>query len=145
MPPITKSDLQPAEQSRVVYSLPAPRGTTLGEIQRPDFWTHVASTLRITDRVEVFPVDGSFWADLLVIEVSGTIVRVKLINSLDLTPEGDDKVQPPAESLYKLVYAGPREKHCVVRIADGVKLASDFPSKTEANKWLLNYESEQLR
>ena len=57
---------KPAEFCRTVwYATPEP-GTTIKDVLKPGFWTHVSSKLRKGDRIEVVPTDGEWFVELYV-------------------------------------------------------------------------------
>lgn len=134
--PITNGKVKPAEFLRNIYAATPEAGTKLEDILQPDFWVHVAKTLHISDRIEVIPEDGSFYAELFVVSVASNLVKVKLLSHHELHDVGAPA--EPGDEL-EVVWRGQTAKHTVWRKKDKHILKDGFATKQEAAQWLTAY------
>lgn len=127
-----------ASYERTVYVATPEAGVTLDEIQKPEFWSHVAAKLKPYDMIEARAEDGSYWAQLLVINCNHLSAHVALLQSCDLNvgePDQDDA----AGSDYEVKWGGPHAKHRVQRKSDGEVLKDGFANKQAATKYLTEH------
>jgi len=123
-----------AEQGRAVHMAIPEEGTTLKQIQEPQYWAHVAADLRVHDRIEVAVEGGELWCELLVIAKGNNWVKTAVINRLE---EKIDE-QPEDNKDFKVQHRGPR-KWSVVRIEDSAIIAEDIGTKLEAEQHKLDH------
>lgn len=134
--PITNGKVRPAEFLRNIYAATPEAGTTLEDILNPDYWVHVAKTLHISDRIEVIPEDGSFYAELFVVSVTSNLVKVKLLSHHVLNDVG---LPAEPEDEYEVVWRGQTNKHTVWRKKDKHIMKDGFATKQEAAQWMTAY------
>lgn len=81
--PITEAELQVANQRREELFYVIPRGITLEDLLRPEFWGTVRKTLTRFPwtKVECIADDGSFECVLRVVSSSEGMVRMRLVSS----------------------------------------------------------------
>lgn len=81
--PITESELQVANQRREEMLYVVPRGVTIEDLLRPEFWGTVRKTLTRFPwtKVECVADDGSFECVLRVMSSSEGMVRMRLVSS----------------------------------------------------------------
>lgn len=144
MKKLPSSRFKLADYKRNEFRVSPEHGTTLEDIQKPEFWSHVAAHLASFDTIEVIPEDGSFYAELLVITAGKQFATVKLLRHVDLEGKAAKKDLAPDTQLhpdYKIEWKGPTAKFCVIRI-DGEKMAEGLANKDEATAWLQDFLSK---
>lgn len=142
MKKLPSSRFKLADYKRNEFRVSPEHGTTLEDIQKPEFWSHVAAHLAPFDTIEVIPEDGSFYAELLVITSGKQFATVKLLRQVDLGAQ-PAKEKPAAQIHpdYKVEWKGPTAKFCVIR-SDGEKMAEGLANKDEATAWLQDFLSK---
>ncbi|API59521.1 hypothetical protein BSL82_09530 [Tardibacter chloracetimidivorans] len=133
---LSPAKLQAAEHYRTRYAAVVDDGTTVEDLQRPEFWCHVAGRMRQMDVIEVLSEDGSYFAELLVLKTGVGFAKVMLLRKVDLeTPAADDDA-----SLVQVQWKGPHRKHAVIRKSDGEILKDSFATKVDAETFARDYE-----
>ena len=88
--------------------------------------------------------DGSYLAELFVVQVSKLWVRTALVTFTDLS--GEDRAEDDgADDLHFVKWRGPSSKHCVVRKSDNSVVSEKHESKEDAHKSMLDYEKALAR
>jgi hypothetical protein len=137
-PAIHPQRMQLAEQVRNVWSVTVPNDTHKGDLQRPEFWAHLATMLRPRDRIEVETEDGSYVADLLVLDAGTQYAKMAILREYRL-----DVVEPQSQSAapagHKVEWSGRHTKFRVVRESDSKVIKDGFATKADAYGWLASY------
>jgi hypothetical protein len=132
------SRMRPAEYARTVYFVVPETGTPFADVLTPEYWTHVAGKLKALDRIEVFPEEGNYFAELLVTFSSNNTVRVKELMHVDFDAEemGDD------EHEFEIKWSGPLARWRVIRKSDKAVLVEgdEVATRPLAEDWLRNYK-----
>ena len=136
--PITQSKVRQAEFYRNVFVATPEPGTKVCELLKSEYWAHIAKTLHISDRIEVLPEDGEYFAELIVTGISQHRVTLVLLRVVPLEAEVPEE---PAVREYEVTYRGPIAQHSVRKISDKSILKESFGTKAEAVKWLRDYEA----
>lgn len=147
-PALIPSELKLADYNRNRFLARPPVGTTLEDILNPAFWAHVAGQLTPGggDIIELFPIDGAYYAELIVAECrrTGMVNQVRLVK-LSYTPLSEEIVQSRATAGgYKIVHRGTEKKHTVTRIEDNVIVSEGHATKQDAQKWIDEQELDRL-
>jgi hypothetical protein len=129
---IHPSRFKQAEAVRNVWFAVLEEGTKFEEILDPAYWAHNAAKLRIGDRIEVAPDDGSFFAELIVRAQGNQFAKVALLRKVDLEPT----TETSALDGFEVQWKGQQRKHCVVRLRDKQVVSEGFDTKTAAFAWL---------
>jgi hypothetical protein len=79
MAKIHPSRFAPAISKFNTWHVDAPEGTTIDDVQKEDYWTHVGTRLRRNDIIVVSPEDGSWWAELLVRDAGAMFATVEIL------------------------------------------------------------------
>ena len=117
---------------RTTYVATPEHGTSVDDLKCSEYWAHVAPQLKPGDLVHVFPEDGTFWAEILVLAVSRAAAQVKVLRDYTLT----SKAEAPEENAeFELKFAGPVAKWRVIRLSDG-EVMKDGMTKEEGQKYL---------
>lgn len=127
--------LQNAEYFRTRYAAAADAGTTREDLERPDFWSHVARTLKRQDIIEVIPEDESYFAELLVLNTGVGFAKVKVIRFIEL-----EAVEESEDGLVIVKWRGPARKFSAVRKSDGTVLRDEFINREDAAAFARDYE-----
>lgn len=141
---ISKSQFDPAEVHRLHYMIVAKPGQSIEDIMEPTAWATISPMLRPWARVDVIAEDGSYVAELFVVQVSKLWVRTALVNLTDLSGE-DQKEDDGSNDPYYVKYRGTIKKYCVVRRADDSNVSEGMDSREDASKSLIDYEKALAR
>jgi len=141
--PITSNRVRLAEFMRNVHAVTVPSGVTVEDIQQGSYWVNTSRALKVTDRIEVINEDGSFFAELMVVSVVMSMVRVKLLRSVDLTDVED--IPTGDESELEVKYRGQIAKHTVQNKKTKKIIKEGFDTQAEAKQYLLNYETGLIK
>lgn len=126
-----------AEQWRQDWVINVEEGTTVDDIQKPDYWAHSAAHFQQFDRIEARMETGEWVAELIVKEVGRNWAAVHLITVHDLAASTD---APAASTMHKVMWRGAQHKWCVKRLADNEILQANMATSADADAWLRNYE-----
>ena len=122
-------------------------GTTFEEVLRPEYWCNVlklpTGELRPWDRVVVRDEAFDWCAELVIVDTGSGWAKVKTVTHTVFDHLGDAHLGELARASdktteYEIKYAGPIDKHVVIRLADKQKLKNGM-SKVEAHVWLNSY------
>ena len=128
--------LQIAEHEMVCYYHYPDAGLALSDVLKPDYWTHVARSLRAGHRIEVFAEDGSWWAMLIVRAVGSHDAVVQELQHVKLGSHAKAKV---SGAPFEVKWRGPKRKFGIIRTADDEIIKQDIQSKEEAENWVKNH------
>jgi hypothetical protein len=138
LPAIHPACMQPAEQVRNLWSVTIPNKATKSDLIRSDFWAHLANMLRPRDRIEAESEDGSYVADLIVLDAGTNYAKVTILREYKL-----DVVEPQSQSSmpvgHKVEWSGRHTKFRVVRESDSKVIKDGFATKADAFGWLASY------
>lgn len=131
---------KPVEYCRTVYQATPEPGTTLEELLKPGYWSHVAAKLRKGDRIEVVTEDGTYFAEFFVKHANKIEAHVALLRENQIA-----KPQSKADDLdldkmfpeHSIRYAGGKWR--ILRKDDKAVLKGELKSKEEAILWLQGY------
>lgn len=112
MPPLNPAHLSNAEHKRVVHTAYPVEGVTLEDVLKPDFWVHVAASLKVTDKIEVYPADMSWYAELVVLSTGNNHAKVFPVLFVEIGAKAGDEV---ADAVYEIKLRGPRKWSAVHR------------------------------
>lgn len=127
------SRLQSADYVRASWRTNVPAEYSFEDATTPEFWTHVANTLKLGDKIEMLAENGTWYAELLVVYIDRGTVKTAVLFKTDLAAEA------PVPSLidgYKVEWSGPHTKWRVVRQKDGEVVHTHEPDKARAAAWL---------
>lgn len=133
---LTTSQLKPAEYVRREFVISPPAGTTLEDIQRPDYWAHIAAQLRPWDFIEVRPEDEAFMARLMVRAAERTWARVMV---LDVYPLNEETHEGPVDDAFVVGWGGPVQRWRAVRKSDNTVVVKNQATKSDAEAALADY------
>lgn len=114
----------------------AARGVTIANVILPEYWLHVATKLRPTDKIEVIAEDGTWYAQLLVVNADRTWAKVFVLMHHDLT-KATENTPARAEDEYDVEWT-PAGKWTITKKTQKGQppLKDGFLSRLEAYQWL---------
>ena len=135
MKKLQHSRIKPADFVRTVYRVNAEHGTTVEDLQRPEYWSHVSAQLKVGDIVEVAAEDNAFFAVFLVVAATQQFAKVELLSEkvMEARKPKDDLEEHPD---YERRWMGPRGKFSIFRRVDNVEMAKELPDKAAVRDWL---------
>lgn len=123
--------IQLAETRRNAWSVEIPPNVALARVLESDYWTH-CKMLKAKDRIEAIAKDGTWFADLLVVNVGQQGAKLKVLHYVGLT---ENKQEAMSADGFKVEFAG-RHKWRVVRLQDHEVMHSGEDSRESAQAWL---------
>lgn len=141
MAAITGNRVRSAEFVRNVFVAAPPAGTTLAQIQDGEYWKNIQKQLHISDRIEVVPEDGSYFAELYVNDLTQYRIGVTLLRHIVLDPQAD--VPTEEGSPYEVKWRGGIAKHSVQYAKTKDVIKDGFNSRAEALRWLSDFENNK--
>lgn len=126
-----------AEQARNTWHANPEADTPVDALLDPKYWAHYAVShsivIRPGDRIEAYPDDGTYFAELIVRDVSRAGIRVA-----ELRRKVFDKTENVGEVIdgHEIKYQGTRVKWAVIRIADRKRISEGHAEKQQAYDWL---------
>lgn len=124
---------------------------TIEDVLKPEFWSHIAGSLKPGDLIRIQPEQNDFYAIVIVMAAQRGFAKVKIIDFVDLTKptaivSGSDSAvltdaddTPPPGEEYIVAWKGPQHKHVVIRKSDNVRLKEGFSEKAAAEQWLRDH------
>lgn len=132
--PIGSERFKSGEYERQVHVANADEGTTPADLTHPDYWAHVADKLKAWDLIEVRANNGTWFAQLLVLDVSRAWARVHTLSVHMLSDY--DVSQTQAQMPYYIKHNGPQDKWTVIRRADGEIVSKEHSQASDAKRWM---------
>lgn len=137
---ILQNRVRGAEYNRNIYSATPEYGTRYEDVIKPEYWKHVASTLRPTDRIEVVSEEGTWFAELFVVSVGKQWAKVFPMRFIELSESTPNEQQGVAT--HAVEWRGPKRKWSVERNSDKEVIKDQFATKDDANAWLQQFQGE---
>lgn len=141
---IAPSQLKQTDFVRQSLTIVAKEGQSIEDIMEPNSWATISPKVRGWDKVEVIAEDGSYVAELFVVQVSKLWVRTALINFTDLSKE-DRAEDDGSNDDYYAKYRGTIKKWCVVRREDDSNVSEGLESREDAVRSMIDYEKALAR
>lgn len=132
---LTPGRFKPAESAFRTYFVLVEGATTRETVLHPSFWAHVASKLRVLDRIEVMDDHSTWIMSLLVRSVGRQEVLVTELWSKELVPASAAVI--PSE--FEVRHRGNNYKWSVIRLADKAVLKEFCQTREEAETWLRSH------
>lgn len=137
--PLNPHGLQLAEARRVMYFVAAAEGVQPDDVVRPDYWAHEAAKLKPRDRIEIHAYDGTWFMEVLVLDVSRAFARVKpIVGPVSLTTSDVAQTQAHLDNLqlnYEVMLRGPRKWSIVHKQSRDI-VKEDIETKDGALQWM---------
>ena len=133
------SNLAAADFRRNVYRFAPKAGTPFKELLKPEYWVHVAETFKRGDIIEIFPEDGEYFAELVVMNSSR--LWASTIKKSFTEINGVAK-KAPDDNEFKVEWKGNHSKYTILRTSDKTVLKDGIADKKEAEEWIANHIKE---
>lgn len=138
-PEFQQHRMQLAETQRIIYQAVVDPKVKRADLQKPEFWKHVARKLQPYTRLEVVTDDGQYFCELLVLNAGHNWAAVKELRYIELDSKTDVIKQSSAMDQYEIAWKGPIHKHVVLRKEDGEIVKSQMGTRKEAETFLSEY------
>lgn len=139
-----------AEHQRMLYVVQADIGTELADLLNPGYWANFAGRLRPWDRIEVRADDGSWYAEVMVLDCSRNWAKVHVLRHERLTDGKTSQIQTErlaavqaVLATHEVIHRGPRG-WSVVRRNDRAVIQEGLNSKEDATDWLATFANRNL-
>lgn len=124
-----------AEQVQQRFYCTPEAGTTMAEMQAPEFWAHVAQIVSPGAEIVAVPEDLSSYSRFFVVTKGPAALVVKLLEHVSLQGAG---VEDDTDD-YEIRFEGSIAKHRVYRKSDGQMMVEGISRKAEAQQWIVNH------
>lgn len=130
--------MQLFDQGSTRYDVEVAQGVKPDALLDPAFWAHQAVKLRPMDEIRARALDGTWVANLLVLDTSRTWARVRLLQTFMLTDSGVAETQASTEEVkafmgaHEVKYRGGTHKFSIIRKADGAVIEEGITAKGDA-------------
>jgi hypothetical protein len=128
---IHPSRIKLGETARNIWCVYPEPGTSVETLLDPAYWSHWSEKMRPTDRIEVYPEDGCYFAELIVRFSTRQAAYVAPLRYVEL-----GELALPNVNEFRVKYTGPVHKHAVVRVRDSVMMQGGFDTSEGAMQWL---------
>lgn len=141
--------LQLFEQVSLRYDAVIPHGVKPESMLVPGFWAHSAVKLTPYNEIRARAEDGTWIADLIVLDCSRTWARVKILHmhqlsSADVAQSQGAEVEVRAFiAAHKVIFRG-QHRFSVVREADRAVIKEGIEQKDQAVQWLEAHARAQV-
>tara|TARA_R110000868_G_scaffold411755_1_gene708898 strand:- start:17797 stop:18267 length:471 start_codon:yes stop_codon:yes gene_type:complete len=135
--PLEPARMKGGDFVRQIHCATAFDDTKPEDLLIPEYWAHVAASLHPWDRVEVVANDGSWWAELMVLDCGRNYARMAIMRDFDLS--GKTNQAPLDMKAYTVKHRGPHSKWSVIRISDGAVVHEGSEKQDMADAWLKNH------
>lgn len=141
LPQLAPGDFALFDHVSTRYDALIAQGVSPEQLVNPAFWAHHAVRLRPMDEIRARAADGTWMAQLVVLDCSRTWAKVKLLRMDHLTTadvaltEASIAERKAFIDGHDIVLRG-QHKWCVVRRQDKVVVQEDLGTKDAAKAWL---------
>ncbi len=135
MTQLATNRIQFAEQMRNIWYVTPEVNTPFEALLDPKYWAHVSAKFRPRDRIEVDAEDGSYFAELLVVDAGRLFAKVVVLRKHELVPVEIQDLSPD----FEVKWAGPHAKWRVVRKKDRGSLKDGFENRQDAEMYLASH------
>lgn len=139
---LTEQNFGFAEARRCDWVCLAAEGTTVDDVLKPLYWSHVAPQLHEYDRIEVREETGSWLLELMVLRCERNWASVMQLQHYAIRAVDEDAA---LASNFEAKWGGGHHKWRVIRKSDSEVLHTRCDSQEAALAWISNYEQTQKR
>lgn len=129
------ANFKPAEFIRAVHAATIPVGTLPEDLLNPAYWAHIATQMKPWDIVEARALDGTWYAEYLVLDVGRTFAQCHMLSHHNLTSQDVALTKLNNLSPFDVRWRGPAAKWSVVRKSDN-SVMSEGMTKDGAIAWI---------
>lgn len=133
-----------AEHARNLHRIAPDSDTTIDDVLKPDYWSHVGAKIAVGDKMEILPVDGAWYLEALVVSCSRVHVKLVVLVQKEVFERAkkDPKTPAAAKAPFEIAFKGPQRKWSVIRTKDATYVKEAFSSREEAEAWLKENEAD---
>lgn len=135
MTQLASNRLHFAEHRRNIFDVVPEKGTPFEVLLKDGYWAHVSAKLKPGDRIEVRAEDGSYFAELMVMDAGRLYAKVAVLMHVKLDAI-EVRESDMAVADYRVEHCGPQLKWCVLRGKDRLKEGLD---KASAVQWMQSH------
>lgn len=120
----------------------ADEATTPADILRGEYWGHVAESLKPWDHIYVRAENGTWYTELLVLQVARAYAAVRPLNQWSWGQDAAEEAQEAAKNAaaYRTKWGGPQYKWTVIRMSDNQRVSEGMTSERDALDWIVERE-----
>lgn len=131
-----------ADYIRQLLRVTPEAGTTIEEVLKPDYWVHVAPKAKLGDVLEIFPEDGSWFVQAVVVSCSNVHLKLHVLNKVVINEvKAESKKDDKKDEPFRVEFKGPQRKWSVIR-KDGVYIKEGFEDRRGAEAWLAENQKD---
>jgi hypothetical protein len=116
--------------------------TNQADVLKGEYWGHVAASLKPWDHIYVRAENGTWYSELLVLQVARAYAAVQPLNEWkwgqDAAAEAEQAAK--ASAPYRSKWGGPQYKWSVIRMSDNQRVAEGMTSERDALDWIRERE-----
>ena len=133
---LAEAEFTVGEADYQMWSAKPPAGTTREEVLNPVFWKHVARRVRAPAFINVMPLDGAWFSQLLVVFADPHRVTVLEMQHRVI----EESAYAVAENQeYEAAFLSASGKYGVKRRSDKQIIRHGFASLDDARNWMTDY------
>lgn len=132
-PHLRAKDFKGAEFDFPQYKATLPIGTPIEALKDPAYWANVAQMMNVPGMIHAMPVDGSYYARLMVRSKGPNWAHVALVEHVKF--ESAESVVNKAKG-FDIAWGTGKSKFKVLRLADKAVMKEGFQTREEAAEWL---------
>jgi len=146
---INANEVQGADFGRRAFVHTPADGVSVEDMLEPGYWAAVAGKLGFGDRLEVLPQNGSYHAELVVLDVGKTWAKMGLVHSVLFNKKANTRqvanpVETPVEESAGGTYVKWSSPHTKFRVHDAKTrevLKDGFVTADAAKAWAETYSA----
>lgn len=129
---LMEGEMASAEYARAIYCVTAPAGAKPDDYLEGETYAHVVGRkLKQGDRLEVTAEDRTWFAEVMIVTVSGQMVQAEMLRKYDFAP-----IAGKEHEAYEVQWAGPRALWRVLRKTDRHVMVDKLESKSAGVAWV---------
>jgi hypothetical protein len=137
MTQLQPSRIQLAEHKRNVFFVQPEPATPFEMLKSSAHWAHVSAQFRPGDRIEVFPPERTYFAELIVLDAGKLFAKVAVLRHERLT-DAEDDIRQLSMGAHRVTWHGEAMQWVVIRGTDVLKHSM---TKDEAIAIMHKYEN----
>lgn len=137
-PALMASGVKRAEYERAIHVINVT--VPFEVVLQPTFYTHVTDKFKVGHRIEVYPEDKSYYAELMVMSVQKLAMSVAVINHVALQ-KGTEMMKT---NEYEVDHLGTKRMFSVIRLSDKQVVSDGHQTIEEANRSLVDLIQEAV-
>lgn len=129
---LMEGEMRTAEYDRAIYCVTAPPGTRPEDYLESEVYAHVVGRkLKQGDRLEITAEDRTWFAEVMIVTVSGQMVQAEILHKHSFAPLAGKE-----HDAYEVMWAGPAAKWRVMRKSDRHVMIDKLESKSAGVAWV---------